>query len=1139
MNIVKTSKYNMSKELGMKKNKTYLNKNEDELKNEIENNKISEDNISEELLYKMYNLMFIKQKNVRDPKNKNIKNIKFFKFVINYYVNSDLNTSIYKFNSKKEFNWNLRNLNYGYKYKDMLTYKFATEEIITLLTESIKNIKNKDKKQEFRTKWIELINNCSKNSIKSITKSLVNNQKTSSYEIYYNILKKELAKDDCSINNILTNLFDDIFTAFPNLISELKQEFDTRKYSLNEIRALTNKYFRDIDFFNTSIEIIENKKISNEEQGNNQLAKKIVYDLKKELDNYLLKYNKSKFDRNGAEKKHKKNKNHLTQEHFEKYIKHKFRNKLNNYLINGGKTIFWSQYFNQELDNNANLNHDQLTVIKNLEVISYKIATSIVSYNTLTKSLLLVESEKLKADHDILNLNKPEKIDNLKFKEGLLKKILFSNYNYQFMDNLTSDVEDKLLKLILEEVINIRHNISFHYKPKDTEKSLFGMKNDSKSQEIDILYQILAENLQKVIEFKIENNGFIHLLENKVDTIDILQNINWLESETYKHLSINKLNFNQICREVNWLKEYLTIEDTTLKQEKKSAIMFLLNGLYKDEFIKDQEINEKLIEEFERSEIKAELLPVVKKRDFKQFRDDIQRNISKFQQENEFSKEKELRRIEQNVYQKTFINFLQTKQYTVIFTSNKKNDYELSEIKKDLNIQIDNNINELKSGFNFLGLAIFISAKQRNDLINDFQKFKILIEKQTEILNIDLNEIEIIIKNIRLVNFYIDTIPNEQLEDASKLVKEKYIGLYGEEQGFLQILEQLIGSRENIQKVHKNLETSGIENVYYQSDLVEKNIVLSRNMLLMMKYNSFNILLKNDMFKGLQQEILSRSTEIKPLTIEEKEELLKMREKREGFTKRESKKYIEFEEKNHKYNQDLNYINFNKHLEYTEILHELISRLNYLVVIFERDLKYMYLALESFEENKLKLEGIYSEINTKLNDREKVGGSFFNIWNNNNRCNWDKYEKVVAEIITYNNDSENAFEQFKGLRNKIAHLNSFTGEENGETEKKLFGRNSLFTDIIRLFKYDTKREKAVYNMVEKVFEQFGYVVKYDGTDLKTKSMVIPTNNKKQESRTKKIETKKIKLIDQKTLDYRSQEEIEDLVNVFNDYKLKY
>ena len=1027
----------------------------------------------------------------------------------------------------------------GYKFKeDVYFFKEGDKKyyLRTLLNNLIEKIQNENRDKVRKNKEFsdlkEIFKKYKDRKIKLLLESINNNKINLEYkkenvneEIYginptndremtfYELLKEIIEKKD-EQKSILEEKLDNF--DITNFLENIEKIFNEE----TEINIIKGKVLNELREY-----------IREKEENNSDYKLKQIYNLE------LKKYIENNFSYKKQKSKSKNGKNDYLYLNFLKKImfieevdekkginKEKFKNKINSnfknlfvqHILVYGKLLYYKEN-DEYIKNTGQLETKDLEYIKTKETLIRKMAVLVSFaansyYNLFGKvsgDILGTEIVKNSETNDI-------KVGPYIFKEKML--------NY-FFDSEAFDTNKiiEILESISCSIYNIRNGVGHFnklvlgkYKKKDININKRVEEDLNNNEEIKGYFIKKRGEIEgKVKERFLSNNLQYYYAKERIENY-----FEVYEFEILKEKIPFAPNFKRIIKKgedlfnnkKNKKYEYFKNFDKNSAEEKKEFLKtrnFLLKELYYNNFYK-----EFLSKKEELKKIVIEVKEEKKNRgnnkksgvSFQSIDDyDTKINISdyiasihkkemerveKYNEEKQKDTAKYIRDFVEEIFLTGFINYLEKderlhflkEEFSVLYNSNNNvidfnvniNEEKIKEFLKE---------NDSKT----LNLYLFfnmIDSKRisefRNELVKYKQFTKRRLDKEKEFLGIKIELYETLIEFVILTREKLDTKKSEEtdawLVDKLYVKEEKERNEY-EYKEYEEILKLFVDEKIIISK----------EAPYYATN--NKTPIILSNFEKTRKYGTQNLLAKiqsSYKYNEIEKQKIENYNEKKENEKKKKSNIEKLQDlKVELHKKWEQNKITEKEIKKYsdtiKEIREYNYLKNKEELQNVYLLHEILSDLLARNVAFfnkwERDFKFIVIAIKQFlrENDKEKVENflnppdnpngkkIYFSVSRYKNTVENIDGihkNFMNLIFLNNKFMDRKIDKMNCTIWVY-------------FRNYIAHfLHLHTKNE----KISLINQMNL---LIKLFSYDKKVQNHILKSTKTLLEKYNIQINFE------------------------------------------------------------
>ena len=1022
----------------------------------------------------------------------------------------------------------------GYKFKeDVYFFKEGNKEyyLRTLLNNLIEKIQNENREKVRKSKEFsdlkEIFKKYRDRKIDLLLKSINNNK-----------INLEYKKENVNEKIYGINPTNDREMTFYELLKEIIEKKDEQKSILEEKLDnfdITN-FLENIEkIFNeeTEINIIKGKVlnelreyIKEKEENNSDYKLKQIYNLE------LKKYIENNFSYKKQKSKSKNGKNDYLYLNFLKKImfieevddkkeinKEKFKNKINSnfknlfvqHILDYGKLLYYKEN-DKYIKKTGQLETKDLEYMKTKETLIRKMAVLVSFAANSYYNLFGSVSEDILGTEVVKN----RRTNVIKVKSYIFKEKML---NY-FFDSEDFDVNKtiEVLESISYSIYNIRNGVGHFnklvlgkYKKKDINTNKRVEEDLNNNEEIKGYFIKKRGEIEKKIKERfLSNNLQYYYAKERIENY-----FEVYEFEILKEKIPFAPNFKRIIKKgedlfnnkKNKKYEYFKNFDKNSAEEKKNFLKtrnFLLKELYYNNFYK-----EFLSKKEELKKIVIEVKEEKKNRgnnkksgvSFQSIDDyDTKINISdyiasihkkemerveKYNEEKQKDTAKYIRDFVEEIFLTGFINYLEKderlhflkEEFSVLCNSNNNvidfnvniNEEKIKEFLKE---------NDSKT----LNLYLFfnmIDSKRisefRNELIKYKQFTKKRLDEEKEFLGIKIELYETLIEFVILTREKLDTKKSEETDAwlADKLYVKENNG-YKEYEEILKLFvdEKILSSKEA---------------PYYATD--NKTPILLSNFEKIRKYGTQSFLSKiqsNYRYSEVEKQKIENYNEKKESEKKKKSNIEKLQDlKVELHKKWEQNKITEKEIE--KYNdtikeiREYNYLKNKEELQNVYLLHEILSDLLARNVAFfnkwERDFKFIVIAIKQFlrENDKGKVneflnppdnpngKKIYFSVSRYKNTVENIDGihkNFMNLIFLNNKFMNRKIDKMNCTIWVY-------------FRNYIAHfLHLHTKNE----KISLINQMNL---LIKLFSYDKKVQNHILKSTKTLLEKYNIQINFE------------------------------------------------------------
>jgi hypothetical protein len=1079
------------------------------------------------------------KKRIEKEEDQNIKSLYFF--IKEMYLNEENEEWELK-NINLEILDDKERVIKGYKFKeDVYFFKEGDKKyyLRTLLNNLIEKIQNENRDKVRKNKEFsdlkEIFKKYKDRKIKLLLESINNNKINLEYK------KENVNEEIYGINP--TN---DREMTFHELLKEIIEKKDEQKSILEEKLDnfdITN-FLENIEkIFNeeTEINIIKGKVLNElreyireKEENNSDYKLKQIYNLE------LKKYIENNFSYKKQKSKSKNGKNDYLYLNFLKKImfieevdekkginKEKFKNKINSnfknlfvqHILDYGKLLYYKEN-DEYIKNTGQLETKDLEYIKTKETLIRKMAVLVSfaanSYYNLfgrTENNILTQeiSDDLllgKIENEIYI--KGEKNRRYVFKEKML--------NYFFNPEIFGDNKIvEVLSAISSSIYNIRNGVN-HF-----DKINLGQYNNLDLSEIKKYFIEKRDKIKEKVKEKFSSNNLQYYYAKK----EIENYFKAYEFEILKEKIPFAPNFKRIIKKgedlfnnkKNKKYEYFKNFDKNIAEEKKEFLKtrnFLLKELYYNNFYKEflskkEEFKKVVIEVKEEKKNRGNINNKKSGVSFQSIDDyDTKINISdyiasihkkemerveKYNEEKQKDTAKYIRDFVEEIFLTGFINYLEK-------------DKRLHFLKEEFSILCNNNNNVVDFNINIneekikeflkendsktLNLYLFfnmIDSKRisefRNELIKYKQFTKRRLDEKKEFLGIEIELYETLIEFVILTREKLDTKKSEEID--AWLVDKLYVKDNNEYKEYEEILKLFVDEKI----------LSSKEAPYYATD--NKTPILLSNFEKTRKYGTQSFLSEiqsNYKYSKVEKENIEDYNKKEEIEQKKKSNIEKLQDlKVELHKKWEQNKITEREIK--KYNdtikeiREYNYLKNKEELQNVYLLHEMLSDLLARNVAFfnkwERDFKFIVIAIKQFLRENDK-EKVNEFLNPHKSDGSRDNFSVTNYRSKMKSIINNIHENFMSLLFLNNNLATGGIQMGRNnnftwgnLRNYIAHFEYLHKEK--DTISFLNQANLL----IKLFSYDKKVQnhiiKSMKTLLEKYNIEIGFEISNDSEEI--------------------------------------------------------
>lgn len=1074
----------------------------------------------------------------REEKDQNIKSLYFF--IEELYL-SKKNEEWELKNINLEILDDKERIIKGYKFKeDVYFFKEGDKKyyLRTLLNNLIEKIQNENRDKVRKNKKFsdlkEIFKKYKDRKIKLLLESINNNKINLEYkkenvneEIYginptndremtfYELLKEIIEKKD-EQKSILEEKLDNF--DITNFLENIEKIFNEE----TEINIIKGKVLNELREY-----------IKEKEENNSDNKLKQIYNLE------LKKYIENNFSYKKQKSKSKNGKNDYLYLNFLKKImfieevnekkeinKEKFKNKINSnfknlfvqHILDYGKLLYYKEN-DEYIKNTGQLETKDLEYIKTKETLIRKMAV-LVSFaaNSYYNLFGRVSGDILGTEVVKNSKTNAIKVGPYIFKEKML--------NY-FFDSEAFDVNKiiEILESISCSIYNIRNGVGHFnklvlgkYKKKDININKRVEEDLNNNEEIKGYFIKKRGEIEKKIKERfLSNNLQYYYAKERIENY-----FEVYEFEILKEKIPFAPNFKRIIKKgedlfnnkKNKKYEYFKNFDKNSAEEKKEFLKtrnFLLKELYYNNFYKEflskkEEFKKIVLEVKEEKKNRGNINNKKSGISFQSIDDyDTKINISdyiasihkkemerveKYNEEKQKDTAKYIRDFVEEIFLTGFISYLEKderlhflkEEFSVLCNSNNNvidfnvniNEEKIKEFLKE---------NDSKT----LNLYLFfnmIDSKRisefRNELVKYKQFTKRRLDKEKEFLGIKIELYETLIEFVILTREKLDTKKSEEtdawLVDKLYVKEEKERNEY-EYKEYEEILKLFVDEKILISK----------EAPYYATN--NKTPIILSNFEKTRKYGTQNLLAKiqsSYKYNEIEKQKIENYNEKKENEKKKKSNIEKLQDlKVELHKKWEQNKITEKEIKKYsdtiKEIREYNYLKNKEELQNVYLLHEILSDLLARNVAFfnkwERDFKFIVIAIKQFlrENDKEKVENFlnppddlngkktYFSVSRYKNTVENIDGihkNFMNLIFLNNKFMNRKIDKMNCTIWVY-------------FRNYIAHfLHLHTKNE----KISLINQMNL---LIKLFSYDKKVQNHILKSTKTLLEKYNIQINFE------------------------------------------------------------
>ncbi|ERK53440.1 type VI-A CRISPR-associated RNA-guided ribonuclease Cas13a [Leptotrichia wadei] len=1024
----------------------------------------------------------------------------------------------------------------GYKFKeDVYFFKEGYKEyyLRILFNNLIEKVQNENREKVRKNKEFldlkEIFKKYKNRKIDLLLKSINNNKINLEYK------KENVNEEIYGINP--TN---DREMTFYELLKEIIEKKDEQKSILEEKLDnfdITN-FLENIEkIFNeeTEINIIKGKVlnelreyIKEKEENNSDNKLKQIYNLE------LKKYIENNFSYKKQKSKSKNGKNDYLYLNFLKKImfieevdekkeinKEKFKNKINSnfknlfvqHILDYGKLLYYKEN-DEYIKNTGQLETKDLEYIKTKETLIRKMAV-LVSFaaNSYYNLFGRVSGDILGTEVVKSSKTNVIKVGSHIFKEKML------NYFFDF-EIFDANKIVEILESISYSIYNVRNGVGHFnklilgkYKKKDINTNKRIEEDLNNNEEIKGYFiKKRGEIERKVKEKFLSNNLQYYYSKEKIENY-----FEVYEFEILKRKIPFAPNFKRIIKKGedlfnnknNKKYEYFKNFDKNSAEEKKEFLKtrnFLLKELYYNNFYKEflskkEEFEKIVLEVKEEKKSRGNINNKKSGVSFQSIDDyDTKINISdyiasihkkemerveKYNEEKQKDTAKYIRDFVEEIFLTGFINYLEK-------------DKRLHFLKEEFSILCNNNNNVVDFNINIneekikeflkendsktLNLYLFfnmIDSKRisefRNELVKYKQFTKKRLDEEKEFLGIKIELYETLIEFVILTREKLDTKKSEEID--AWLVDKLYVKDSNEYKEYEEILKLFVDEKI----------LSSKEAPYYATD--NKTPILLSNFEKTRKYGTQSFLSEiqsNYKYSKVEKENIEDYNKKEEIEQKKKSNIEKLQDlkvelhkkwEQNKITEKEIEKYNNTTRKINEYN----YLKNKEELQNVYLLHEMLSDLLARNVAFfnkwERDFKFIVIAIKQFlrENDKEKVneflnppdnskgKKVYFSVSKYKNTVENIDGihkNFMNLIFLNNKFMNRKIDKMNCAIWVY-------------FRNYIAHFLHL------HTKNEKISLISQMNLLIKLFSYDKKVQNHILKSTKTLLEKYNIQINFE------------------------------------------------------------
>ena len=942
---------------------------------------------------------------------------------------------------------------------------------------------------------------------------------------FYELLKEIIEKKD-EQKSILEEKLDNF--DITNFLENIEKIFNEE----TEINIIKGKVLNELR------EYIKEKEENN---SDNKLKQIYNLELKKYIENnfsYKKQKSKSKNDKNDylylnflkkimfiEEVDEKKE---INKEKFKNKINSNFKNLFVQHILDYGKLLYYKEN-DDYIKNTGQLETKDLEYIKTKETLIRKMAV-LVSFAANSYYNLFGRTENNILTQEISDDLLLGKVENERYIKGERnRKYVFKEkmLNYFFNSEIFGDNKIvEVLNAISSSIYNIRNGVN-HF-----DKMILGKYNNGldlkDSNTIKDYFNFKKKEIQQDLKDRfISNNLQYYYTENEIKKYFEKYKFEILKTKAsfapnFKRILIKGENLS-ISKSNNSYEFFKAYSESSDKNTEYNEFMktrnFLLKELYYNnfytEFLNNKAKFKEAVEKVKKNKKRrgGKSYDVIGNYNFsgdilgyisyihKSEMERIEINTKK----NRKDTSKHIRDFIEEVFLEGFIEYLDNNNFKFLKKRNEV-DKEREEIVRNLNIRIEglNILNENDS--EILNLYLFfnmIDNKRISEFRNDMIKYKQFLAKRQNInskfLKIDIEKIEAIIEFVIITKEKLEILEGETKEQKKDNMNALFNKFYSSESEYDEKLkkfieETILGDKKNTPFystdgktpiVHSNLEKMrkyGTEN--FLSKVLKDNKYTLNNMITKEKFEAevsdelkeYKILEKVNRFKenGKPKKVIEYYNDCKCYLH------------KEWIEKKKSEEEFEYEEIYKKIIEEIrkyNYLENKEKLQNVYLLHEILSDLLARNIAFlnkwERDFKFIVIAIKQFlrENDKEKVDEFLNP--------HKSDGSRDNFSVTNYRS---KIKSVINKIhenfmsLLFLNDNlairEITADNFTwgNLRNYIAHF-EYLHEEKDTIS--FIGQANL---LIKLFSYDKKVQNRILESMKKILKKYNVDIEFKRSD---------------------------------------------------------
>ena len=826
----------------------------------------------------------------------------------------------------------------------------------------------------------------------------------------------------------------------------------------------------------------------------------------------------------------------INKEKFKNKINSNFKNLFVQHILDYGKLLYYKEN-DEYIKNIGQLETKDLEYIKAKETLIRKMAV-LVSFAANSYYNLFGRTENNILTQEISDDLLLGKIENERYIKGERnRRYVFKEkmLNYFFNSEIFGDNKIvEVLNAISSSIYNIRNGVN-HF-----DKMILGKYNNGldlkDSDTIKDYFNFKKKEIQQDLKDRfISNNLQYYYTENEIKKYFEKYKFEILKTKAsfapnFKRILIKgeNLSISESNNSYEFFKAYSESSDkNTEYNEFMKTRNFLLKELYYNnfytEFLNNKAKFKEAVEKVKKNKKRrgGKSYDVIGNYNFS---DNIPEYISYIHksemerievntEKNRKDTSKYIRDFIEEVFLEGFIKYLDNNNFNFLKNRNEV-DKEREEIVRNLNIQIEglDILNENDS--EILNLYLFfnmIDNKRISEFRNEMIKYKQFLTKRqnikSEFLEIDIEKIEAIIEFVIITRGKLEIVEGETKEQKKDNMNALFNKFYSSESEYDENLKKFI--EETVLNDKKNTP-------FYSTD--GKTPIVHSNLEKMRKYGTENFLSKvlKNMKYTLDNMITKEkfetevSDELKEYEILEKVNRFKENGKRkklieyyndcrcylhkEWTKNKKSKEEFEHKEIYKKIIEEIrkyNYLENKEKLQNVYLLHEILSDLLARNVAFlnkwERDFKFIVIAIKQFlrENDKEKADEF---LNPHKRDGSRDNFSVTNYRSKMKSVINNIHENFMSLLFLNNNLATGGIQvgrnnnfTWGALRNYIAHF------EYLHKEKDTISFITQANLLIKLFSYDKKVQnhiiKSMKTLLEKYNIEIGFEISNDSEEI--------------------------------------------------------